>query len=105
MPYADNQGARIHYKIEGKGSLLVIQHGFPVAATLVHTWIRRGSQRRFSSHLDRRPWTLSSDSQRPSARDGKLRRRGKGARWLTAPIWRIIVRICICGVCAVEILF
>jgi pimeloyl-ACP methyl ester carboxylesterase len=28
MPYADSQGVHIHYKIEGKGSPLVIQHGF-----------------------------------------------------------------------------
>jgi len=28
MPYAGNQGIRIHYKIEGKGLPLVIQHGF-----------------------------------------------------------------------------
>ena len=28
MPYADNQGIRIHYQIEGEGPPLVLQHGF-----------------------------------------------------------------------------
>lgn len=28
MPYATNQGVRIHYRVEGKGPLLVLQHGF-----------------------------------------------------------------------------
>jgi pimeloyl-ACP methyl ester carboxylesterase len=28
MPYADNQGVRIHYRVEGTGSPLVLQHGF-----------------------------------------------------------------------------
>ncbi len=28
MPYADNQGVRIHYKVEGEGPPLVLQHGF-----------------------------------------------------------------------------
>jgi hypothetical protein len=28
MPYADNQGVRIHYKVEGSGLPLVLQHGF-----------------------------------------------------------------------------
>jgi pimeloyl-ACP methyl ester carboxylesterase len=28
MPYADNQGFRIHYKVEGNGPPLVLQHGF-----------------------------------------------------------------------------
>jgi pimeloyl-ACP methyl ester carboxylesterase len=28
MPYADNQGVRIHYRIEGAGPPLVLQHGF-----------------------------------------------------------------------------
>lgn len=27
MPYADNQGLRIHYQVEGKGPPLVLQHG------------------------------------------------------------------------------
>ncbi len=28
MPYADNQGVRIHYRVEGEGQPLVLQHGF-----------------------------------------------------------------------------
>jgi len=28
MPYAHNQGVRIHYEVEGEGPLLVLQHGF-----------------------------------------------------------------------------
>ena len=28
MPYANNQGTRIHYHVEGKGPPLVLQHGF-----------------------------------------------------------------------------
>lgn len=28
MPYADNQGVRIHYQVEGDGPPLVLQHGF-----------------------------------------------------------------------------
>lgn len=28
MPFATNQGVRIHYRVEGDGRPLVIQHGF-----------------------------------------------------------------------------
>lgn len=28
MPYAENQGVRIHYRVEGRGAPLVLQHGF-----------------------------------------------------------------------------
>ena len=28
MPYTDNQGLRIHYRVEGEGEPLVLQHGF-----------------------------------------------------------------------------
>src|SRR5215471_13174551 len=28
MPYADNDGVRIHYQVEGEGPPLVLQHGF-----------------------------------------------------------------------------
>ena len=28
MPYATNQGVRIHYQVEGDGPPLVLQHGF-----------------------------------------------------------------------------
>ena len=32
MPYADNQGVRIHYQVEGNGPPLVLQHGFTQSA-------------------------------------------------------------------------
>ncbi|MCH7787371.1 MAG: alpha/beta fold hydrolase, partial [Chloroflexi bacterium] len=28
MPYADNNGVKIHYEVEGEGPPLVLQHGF-----------------------------------------------------------------------------
>lgn len=28
MPYAENQGVRIHYRVEGAGPPLLLQHGF-----------------------------------------------------------------------------
>src|SRR5207237_3323115 len=28
MPYANNQGVRIHYRVEGEGLPLVLQHGY-----------------------------------------------------------------------------
>jgi len=28
MPYANSQGLRIHFEVEGDGSSLVLQHGF-----------------------------------------------------------------------------
>jgi len=28
MPFVDNKGVRIHYKVEGKGSFIVLLHGF-----------------------------------------------------------------------------
>ena len=28
MPYATNDGTRIHYRVEGSGSPLILQHGF-----------------------------------------------------------------------------
>ena len=39
MPYAVNQGIRIHYRIEGDGQPLVIQHGFTDSA---ETWYEVG---------------------------------------------------------------
>jgi pimeloyl-ACP methyl ester carboxylesterase len=35
MPYADNQGVRIHYQVEGSGPPLVLQHGF---SDSLQTW-------------------------------------------------------------------
>jgi pimeloyl-ACP methyl ester carboxylesterase len=39
MPFADSQGVRIHYEVEGQGPPLVLQHGF--AVTLDH-WYYNG---------------------------------------------------------------
>ena len=39
MPYADNQGVRIHYEVEGEGPPLVIQHGFTDS---IQTWYELG---------------------------------------------------------------
>ena len=32
MPYADNEGIRIHYAVEGKGPALVLLHGFTTSS-------------------------------------------------------------------------
>ena len=39
MPYADNQGVRIHYQVEGSGPPLVIHHGFTDS---IQTWYELG---------------------------------------------------------------
>jgi pimeloyl-ACP methyl ester carboxylesterase len=39
MPYAVNDGVRIHYKVEGTGFPLVIQHGFTDS---METWYEIG---------------------------------------------------------------
>ncbi len=39
MPYADNQGIRIHYRVEGEGPPLVLQHGFSQG---MQRWYRAG---------------------------------------------------------------
>ena len=39
MPYATNQGIRIHYKVEGQGPPLVLQHGF---TWRLESWSRAG---------------------------------------------------------------
>jgi pimeloyl-ACP methyl ester carboxylesterase len=39
MPFANNQGVRIHYEVEGKGPPLVLQHGF---SDSVQTWYDLG---------------------------------------------------------------
>jgi pimeloyl-ACP methyl ester carboxylesterase len=39
MPYADNQGLRIHYKVEGEGPPLVLQHGYTMN---LERWYQRG---------------------------------------------------------------
>ena len=39
MPYAENEGVRIHYQVEGEGPPLVLQHGF---SNSLETWRRCG---------------------------------------------------------------
>ena len=39
MPYADNQGVRIHYKVEGEGPPLVLQHG---STSSIQAWYQNG---------------------------------------------------------------
>ena len=39
MPYATNEGVRIHYRVEGEGPALVLQHGF---TWNMESWSRRG---------------------------------------------------------------
>jgi pimeloyl-ACP methyl ester carboxylesterase len=39
VPYADNEGIKIHFEVEGKGAPLLLQHGF--SATL-DAWITNG---------------------------------------------------------------
>ena len=39
MPYADNNGVKIHYQVEGEGPPLVLQHGFSGS---LHSWYDSG---------------------------------------------------------------
>jgi len=39
MPYADNQGVHIHYRVEGAGPPLVLQHGFTQS---IEEWVKFG---------------------------------------------------------------
>ena len=39
MPYAINQGVRIHCRVEGEGAPLVLQHGFSWS---MKSWVRPG---------------------------------------------------------------
>ena len=39
MPYADNQGIRVHYKVEGEGPPLVLQHG---STSSIQAWYQNG---------------------------------------------------------------
>jgi pimeloyl-ACP methyl ester carboxylesterase len=39
MPYANNQGVRIHYQVEGVGTPLVLQHGY---SDSVESWYEQG---------------------------------------------------------------
>ena len=48
MPYTTHQGVRIHYRVEGEGPPLVIQHGFTDS---METWYEVGLCRRMEEHL------------------------------------------------------
>ena len=39
MPYVDNQGVRIHYRVEGQGFPLVLQHG---STSSIQAWYQNG---------------------------------------------------------------
>jgi pimeloyl-ACP methyl ester carboxylesterase len=39
MPYVGNQGIRIHYKVEGQGPPLVLQHG---STSSLQAWYQNG---------------------------------------------------------------
>lgn len=47
MPYAINQGVRIHYRVEGSGPALVLQHGFTWS---MESWSRSGYLDTLKSH-------------------------------------------------------
>ena len=47
MPHANNNGVRIHYHVEGEGSPLVLQHGFPWS---IQSWSRSGYVDDLKSH-------------------------------------------------------
>ena len=47
MPYATNQGVRIHYQVEGQGPVLVLQHGFTWS---MGSWSRSGYVETLKSH-------------------------------------------------------
>jgi len=47
MPYATNQGVRIHYRLEGEGPPLILQHGFTWS---MDGWVRHGYVRALQSH-------------------------------------------------------
>jgi pimeloyl-ACP methyl ester carboxylesterase len=48
MPYASNQGVRIHYRVEGEGPYLVLQHGY---TWNMESWSRSGYVEPLKSHF------------------------------------------------------
>src|SRR5580658_6146630 len=48
LPYADNQGVRVHYQIEGNGPPLVLQHGFMQS---IDDWFEAGLCRYLEGRL------------------------------------------------------
>jgi pimeloyl-ACP methyl ester carboxylesterase len=55
MPYAVNEGVRIHYQIEGEGEPLVLQHGFTDS---LETWYELGYVEALKPQLPRPPTSL-----------------------------------------------
>jgi pimeloyl-ACP methyl ester carboxylesterase len=39
MPYANNDGTKIHYEVDGAGPPLVLQHGF---TSCIEDWFKNG---------------------------------------------------------------
>jgi pimeloyl-ACP methyl ester carboxylesterase len=68
MPYAVNQGVRIHYRIEGDGQPLVLQHGFTDSLeTWYETGYVEGLKTDYRADPDRRPWSWG-ERQAPRVR-------------------------------------
>jgi pimeloyl-ACP methyl ester carboxylesterase len=71
MPYAVNQGVRIHYRIEGDGQPLVLQHGFTDS---LETWYQTGYVEGLRPHyrlilIDARGHGASDKPHEPDAYD------------------------------------
>jgi pimeloyl-ACP methyl ester carboxylesterase len=69
MPYATNQGVRIHYRVEGEGPPLVLQHGY---TWNMEGWSRSGYVETLKSHyqlvlLDARGHGASEKPHDPTA--------------------------------------
>jgi pimeloyl-ACP methyl ester carboxylesterase len=75
MPYATNRGVRIHYRVEGEGPALVLQHGF---TWNMDNWVRYGYSAALSPHyqlvlVDARGHGGSDKPHDPAAYDLSLR--------------------------------
>jgi pimeloyl-ACP methyl ester carboxylesterase len=69
MPYASNQGVRIHYRIEGNGLPLVLQHGF---TNSLESWYELGYVQGLKAHyrlilIDARGHGASDKPHEPDA--------------------------------------
>ena len=75
MPYANNEGVRIHYEVEGEGPPLVLQHGFSGS---IESWRARGYVDGLKNDyrlilIDARGHGASDKPHDPRAYDTKLR--------------------------------
>ncbi|MBI4291060.1 MAG: alpha/beta fold hydrolase [Betaproteobacteria bacterium] len=75
MPYASNQGIRIHYRVEGSGPPLVLQHGFTWS---MESWSRSGYLETLKPHyrlilVDARGHGASDKPREPAAYSLPLR--------------------------------